>query len=65
MRFGARFLRPRLRRDDELMVKRTVERGRKWQLVSDNPCKTLWPDVPWPDDAAVVGRLCWAGRTFL
>ena len=46
-------------------MKRTVERGSKWQLVSDNPDKTLWPDVAWPDDAEVVGQVCWVGRTLM
>ena len=54
-----------IRRGDELIVKRTVERGSSWQLVSDNPDKALWPDVAWPDDAAVVGQVCWVGRTLL
>ena len=54
-----------IRRGDELIVKRTVEHGSGWQLASDNPDKELWPDVAWPDDAAVVGQVCWVGRTLI
>ena len=49
-----------LRTGDGLVVKRAgkgTDGG--WQLVSDHP---RWPDVPWPDDAAIVGEVRWMAR---
>ena len=46
-----------LRTEEGLVVKRAgkgADGG--WQLVSDHP---RWPDVPWPDDAAIVGEVKW------
>ena len=44
-----------LRTEEGLVVKRvgkSTDGG--WQLVSDHP---RWPDVPWPDDAAIIGEV--------
>ena len=49
-----------LRTEEGLVVKRAgkgAEGG--WQLVSDHP---RWPDVPWPDDAAIIGEVKWMAR---
>lgn len=48
-----------------LVVKRAGRDGSGvWQLVSDNPNKHVWPSRPWPPDAAVIGEVKWAARTF-
>ena len=59
----------RRRREGRIFVLRTgeglvVKRAGKgtsggWQLVSDHP---RWPDVPWPDDAAIIGEVRWMAR---
>lgn len=55
-----------VRHGNELLVKRTVEQSDgDWVLVSDNADKHAWPNMAWPTDAAVVGQVCWAGRTLL
>lgn len=54
-----------IRIGDDLIVKRTVEdRQAGWLLWSDNPDKRVWPSVPWPDDAEVVGQVRWVSRTL-
>ncbi len=54
-----------VRSADGLVVKRAGrDEAGAWQLVSDNPNKHLWPTRPWPPDAAVVGEVKWAARTF-
>ena len=55
-----------VRHGNELLVKRTVEQSDgDWVLVSDNADKHAWPNMAWPTDAAVVGQVCWVGRTLL
>ena len=50
-----------LQTDDGLMVKRAGREKSGWQLISDNP---YWPPAVWPDDAAIIGEVRWAARTF-
>ena len=49
-----------LRTGEGLVVKR-ASKGKDggWQLISDHP---RWPDVPWPDDAAIIGEVRWMAR---
>ncbi len=47
--------------EDGLIVKRLGKAGRRWLLVSDHPS---WSDVPWPQQATVIGEVRWASRTF-
>ena len=55
-----------IRLGEELVVKRTIEDGEAdWMLMSDNPDKTLWPNRPWPNGAAVIGQVCWTARTLV
>ena len=35
-----------------------------WRLLSNNPDKTAWPPLPWPDTAEVIGEVKWTARTF-
>ena len=44
-----------------LVVKRLGRRGRQWLLLSDHPS---WETVPWPREAAAIGEVRWASRTF-
>ena len=54
-----------IRIGDELIVKRTVEDEQAgWLLKSDNPNKRVWPSLPWPADAEVVGQVRWLSRTL-
>ena len=54
-----------IRIGDELIVKRTIEDEQAgWLLRSDNPDKRVWPSLPWPDDAEVVGQARWVSRTL-
>lgn len=54
-----------IRQDDELIIKRAADGGSTgWLLVSDNPDKQAWPNVPWPTDASVVGEVRSLSQTF-
>ena len=54
-----------VRTADGLVVKRAGrEPSDACQFVSDNPNKHVWPRRPWPPDAAVIGEVKWAARTF-
>ena len=35
-----------------------------WLLQSDNRNKQAWPTRPWPDEAKIVSKVKWLGRTF-
>ena len=49
---------------DGLVVKRLGRsEGGRWLLVSDNDAPD-WPDVPWSDDAEVVGEVKWMAGEF-
>ena len=51
--------------EDELLVRRAIrdpEAG--WLPLSDNPDKRAWPPRPWPEDARILGRVRWTGRSF-
>ena len=49
-------------RDEGVVVKRLRHNADDgWLLVSDNPS---WPDVPWPDDAEVIGEVKWMAATL-
>ena len=49
-----------LRTGEGLVVKRAGKgAGGGWQLVSDHP---RWPNVPWPDDATIIGEVRWMAR---
>ena len=49
-------------RDEGVVVKRLRHNADDgWLLVSDNPS---WPDVPWPDDAEVIGEVKWTATTL-
>ena len=53
-----------IRTVDGVVVKRLARDGRDdWILVSDNDSPD-WPDVPWPDEAELVGEVKWMARTF-
>ncbi len=46
-----------------LVVKRAARDDQgEWEMVSDNPA---WQAVPWPEDATVLGEVCWASRTLV
>ena len=49
---------------DGLVVKRMgKDEDGGWRLVSDSESPD-WPDMPWPDDAIVVGEIKWMAREF-
>ncbi len=53
-----------LRTDDGLVVKRAgKDTAGRWLLNSDNPSPD-YPQLPWPDDAEIVGEVWWMARTF-
>jgi len=53
-----------IRTGDGVMVKRLARDGDGgWRLVSDNDSPD-WPDVPWPDEAEVIGQVKWMAQTF-
>ncbi len=50
--------------EDGLIVKRTgKDKEGGWLLVSDSVAAD-WPDVPWPDNAEVIGEVKWMAREF-
>lgn len=52
-----------VRTEDGLIVKRAgfTEDGSRL-LLSDHPA---WAPASWPEDAAIVGKVCWVARTLL
>lgn len=55
-----------VRTEDGLIVKRVGrDPSGDWLLVSDNPDKRTWPNLPWPANAEIVGEVKWAARTFV
>ena len=54
-----------VRTEDGLIVKRAgKDLSGVWQLVSDNPDKLRWPNLPWPEAAEVIGAVRWTARTL-
>ncbi len=47
---------------DGLVVKRLKkDAGGGWLLASDHP---VWPDLPWPEGAEIVGEVVWTAQTL-
>ena len=51
-----------LRTEAGLVVRRAGrDNDGRWRLESDHPD---WEPVPWPDEAEVIGQVCWMARTL-
>ena len=51
-----------LRTEAGLVVRRAGrDNDGRWRLDADHPD---WEPVPWPDEAAVIGQVCWMARTL-
>lgn len=47
--------------NEGLVLKRIVKSMGEWVMVSDGDSEA-WPDMPWPDDASIVGEVKWMSR---
>lgn len=47
--------------DEGIVLKRIVKSRGEWVMVSDSDSED-WPDIPWPNDANIIGEVKWMSR---